>query len=51
MATTPADTEAPGVGSIAAGSGESVREIVSIISAIVILLVYQGYTLSIAGIA
>lgn len=51
MATTPAGSEAPSADSVAAGSGESVREIFAIISAIVILLVYQGYTLSIAGIA
>jgi MFS family permease len=33
------------------GGGESFREIIAIISAIVILLTYQGYTLSISGIA
>src|SRR5262245_8509135 len=51
MSTNPAETEAPHSGSLSVGAGESVRETFAIISAIVILLAYQGYTLSISGIA
>lgn len=48
---TAAGTDASRSGSLAAEGGAASTEILATISAIVILLIYQGYTLSIPGIA
>src|SRR5271155_3430634 len=51
MASSAVGRDAAGTGTASAGTAESFRETITIISAIVILLIYQGYTLSIAGVA
>ena len=51
MATTTATADASRGTAVSSGTGESIREAIPIIGAIVILLIYQGYTLSIPGIA
>src|SRR5208282_5625536 len=51
MVSSAVGRDADRAGTPAAGTAESFRETITIISAIAILLIYQGYTLSIAGVA
>ncbi len=51
MDTTAVQSRTPQASAVSSRTGDSLREIAAIIAAIVILQIYQGYTLSIAGIA